>query len=363
MLKALAIVHVVLMPVLSFAWGRKGHSLVAEVAFHYLSEPTKKEVLKYLDGMTIEEAANWMDEVRGDHAYDNLKPLHYVNIEKGQDFNPSSDRNIVAELNKVLADLQDVRKLSDEDAKKDLLILFHLVGDLHQPLHAGYGADKGGNSVQVYFNEKGTNIHSVWDTQIIEAKNISIDDCLAQNKFSKVELETIKKPDVIAWMKDSRSLLDKCYDFKGNKIDDGYVNANYTLIEKQILKAGIRLAAVLENDFASVTKDPVFKHEAEKVQEIPAESAAQYEGKLVKVCAKVANVKYVDNGGHPTYISLGANFPNQLLTVLIWGDGRETFKNKPETLDGKDICVTGKIVMYKGKPEIIVSKEEEIAVK
>ena len=50
----------------SFAWGRKGHTIVAEIAFSYLDEPTKKNVLSYLDGMTLEEAANWMDDIKSD---------------------------------------------------------------------------------------------------------------------------------------------------------------------------------------------------------------------------------------------------------------------------------------------------------
>ena len=53
----------------TFAWGSKGHALVAEVAFNYMDENTKKEVLKYLNGMTIEEAANWMDDERGNSYY------------------------------------------------------------------------------------------------------------------------------------------------------------------------------------------------------------------------------------------------------------------------------------------------------
>ena len=54
----------------------------------------------------------------------------------------------------------------------DLLELFHLIGDLHQPLHVGFGEDKGGNTFEVQFNDKGSNLHKVWDSEIIEYKNL-----------------------------------------------------------------------------------------------------------------------------------------------------------------------------------------------
>ena len=57
-----------------------------------------------------------------------------------------------------------------------------------------------------------------------------------------------------------------------------------------------------------------------------------------------------------TLLNLGGNYPNQLLTIMIPGKDRDKFKEKPEEVyKGKAVCVTGKIVDYKGKPEIVVS--------
>ena len=67
----------------SLAWSEKGHALVAEVAFNYLDPTTRKVLLEYLDGMTIQEAANWMDKIKSDKSYDHLKKLHYINAERG----------------------------------------------------------------------------------------------------------------------------------------------------------------------------------------------------------------------------------------------------------------------------------------
>ena len=66
------------------AWGSKGHAMVAQVAFYYLDDSTKKNVLAYLDGITIDEAANWTDDIKDDHSYDYMKPWHYANFAEGK---------------------------------------------------------------------------------------------------------------------------------------------------------------------------------------------------------------------------------------------------------------------------------------
>jgi len=240
---------VILSPVKTLAWGKKGHALVAEVAFTYLDENTKKIVLQYLDGMTIEEAANWMDNIKSDHSYDYMKPYHYVNFDKGATVVELNGDNIIYQLNETIKELRNKKNLSREEIKTKIKILFHLIGDLHQPLHVGYGSDKGGNTMQINYNGKGTNLHSFWDSGIIESKEITLQDCLNSNKFCTIKLRKIKKINVIKWSIESRNLLNKIYNTGGNKVNDEYVNKNAALIETQILKAGIRLASVLKEVF------------------------------------------------------------------------------------------------------------------
>ena len=239
----------IIFPNKTFAWGKKGHALVAQVAFTYLDENTKKVVLQYLDGMTIEEAANWMDNIKSDHSYDYMKPYHYVNFDKGAKVVELNGDNIIYQLNETIKELRNKKNLSKEEISTKIKILFHLIGDLHQPLHVGYGSDKGGNTMQINYNGKGTNLHSLWDSGIIESKGITLQDCLKSTKFCKYKLWKIKKIKVINWSMESRSLLDPIYNTGGNKISDEYVNKNAALIETQIHKAGIRLASVLKEVF------------------------------------------------------------------------------------------------------------------
>jgi hypothetical protein len=237
------------MPIKTFAWGKKGHALVAEVAFNYLNKSTKKIVLGYLEGMSIEDAANWMDDIKDDHSYDFMKPYHYVNIDKGAEVFERSGSNIIYILNQTIKELQNNKRLTKEEIKTKILIVFHLVGDLHQPLHVGYGSDKGGNTVQINYKGQGTNLHSFWDSGIIYDRNITLKDCLGANKFNPEAINKLQIIDVIAWSKESRSLLDSIYNTGGAKIKDDYVIAGAVTIEAQIQKAGIRLAAILNATF------------------------------------------------------------------------------------------------------------------
>lgn len=346
----------------SFAWGHKGHSLVAEVAFSRLSETTKAEVMKFLDGKSIEDAANWMDEIRSDHTYDYLKPFHYINIDKGEKFNPASTGNIYSEINRIKNDLKSLDKLKDNEVKIDLLELFHLVGDVHQPLHCGYGSDKGGNTVQVSFFGSGSNIHKVWDSEMIDYKKLTLQDVLGSNHYTTDQIAGIKKASVESWINESRSYLDNCYTFKSNKIDDDYVNANIAIVESQIYKAGIRLAALLEMYFGKTTRTPSFTHAQVEVKEINVNDVGSYIGQTVKVCATVYGTKELKSG--MTFINLAAAYPNSPLTLVIYGDDSGNFKEKPSIYyDGKRICVTGKVSDYKGKNQIVIHKEDEIQVK
>ena len=236
----------------SFGWGKVGHGLVAELAFTFLDSNTKATVQKYLGSTTIEQAATWMDEVRSDHSYDYMKSWHYVNIAKGKQYEETKDGNIINALNTAINKLKHRENLSNDDIKVNLMIIFHLAGDLHMPLHVGYEDDKGGNTVQVKYNNNQTNLHRLWDTDIIESEQISTNDCLLQlKKFNKEEIDAIKNTNIEGWIHEPRSLLYKVYDFKDGNIDASYVEKNKPVIETQLLIAGLRLSAVLSEIFKS----------------------------------------------------------------------------------------------------------------
>lgn len=248
----LLIISLFLKPLESFAWGREGHHMVAEIAKSQLSQNVRDSVQKYLGTMSFEDASTWMDDVRSDHSFDYMRTWHYIDIEKGKSYNPDlGEHNCVTELQRVIKELDSKSKLSKDQINFDIKVLFHLVGDLGQPLHTGYPDDKGGNTIQVNFMGKQVNLHHVWDTDIIEYKNITTQSCLnAGLKLTNSELSTIKKIDVLSWMYDSRSYLPEVYSFQNNILDETYIDKNVPIIEKQIFESGTRLASVLTQVFA-----------------------------------------------------------------------------------------------------------------
>jgi len=358
-----------------FAWGHLGHSLVAEVAFNNLDAKTKQNVLKYLDGMSIEETANWMDAMRSDKSYNYMKPYHYIDFERGAGVTELSGDNIINVLNKTLKDLDNIKGLSNDEVRTRLFYLFHLVGDLHMPLHVGYKDDKGGNSVQVSFFGRNTNLHAMWDSDIIEYKNLTLADLLKTNSYKPNELSAIKQIDITVWAKDSRKYLKNVYRLNEAKVNDIYVDSNYPIIEQQILKAGLRLASVLEHYFKDVEYKQEIKTGAnikststsgdviEGSIEIDVTKASEYEGKLVHICSKVYSTKVLDSNGM-TFLNVGADYPESPLTIVIYKDSLGNFDFKPdEYYKSKNICISGKIKIYKGKAEIILNSKHEIEIK
>jgi len=246
-------------PTRTQAWGKTGHGLVAEIAYHFLDDSTKALVKKYINNLSIEEMASWMDENRSNSYYDFMKPWHYIDMEKGETYKASQEKNLLTVLFSAIQALKHMETLKKKEVKQDLLIIFHLVGDLHQPLHTGYTSDKGGNTVDVHSQNFSANLHSTWDTQIIETEGITLDKCLkAYESFTPQEVDTIKKIQVLRWMYQSRSYLDTVYDFKsGGYLDQAYIDRAKLIIEKQLVIAGLRLAAILTDVFKAGYKGPL----------------------------------------------------------------------------------------------------------
>ena len=96
---------------------------------------------------------------------------------------------------------------------------------------------------------------------------------------------------------------------------------------------------------------------------IKLEEVSKHVGDSVTVCGLVADMRYFENSKNkPTLLNIGAKHPDAPLTVVIWEDARALFTSKVEDLLNKNICITGRIILYKDKPEIIIDKPEQIVV-
>lgn len=239
-----------LLPLLSFGWGAEGHKMVATIAQKNLNTGVEAKVKQYLGTMTFQSAATWMDDIRDDHSLDYMKPWHFVNIDSGQTYEKNPKGDIVHILDSIITELKEYKTMKQADVARDLKILFHLCGDITQPLHVGYGKDKGGNSVDVFYLKNKSNLHKVWDSEIIKTKKITATVCLkTASTWSADKKKKIQTIDPMAWMTDSRTYLDKAYEFQNGVITQAYINANAVIIQEQIAKGGLRLAAVLNDVF------------------------------------------------------------------------------------------------------------------
>jgi len=296
-----------------------------------------------------------MDEQRGDKSFDYLKPLHYVNVEKGDVYDKGATNNILAEIYRILKDFQNLNALPDETIRMDLYELFHLIGDLHQPLHVGYGSDKGGNQYQVQFDGNGSNLHKVWDSQIIEHLTISLSDI-----EKSVTVQKNEPVDIYKWFNENRTYLDKIYP-SGHKIDQEYIEQNTPIIKQQLANAGTRLADILEKYFKNFSREPKFKKIEVVVKDINIDQIGENIGQTVKICTKIFGTKELAN---ITFLNCGAAYPNSPITAVVFKDDMSNFKNNPaQYYNGKKVCITGKIEVYKGKAEIILKNESQIEIK
>lgn len=102
---------------------------------------------------------------------------------------------------------------------------------------------------------------------------------------------------------------------------------------------------------------------AEPPGSIPAVAAAAHIGETMTVCGRVASTRYLRRGRRPTFLNLGRPYPDQELTVVIWGNDRDRFDAPPEdAYRGERICVTGEIATYRGTPQIVLEGPEAVQV-
>ncbi|AZQ44440.1 S1/P1 nuclease [Nonlabens ponticola] len=236
----------------AYDWGKTGHRATGAIAQKYLNKKARKAVAELLDGESLALVSTYADEIKSDKQYRSYGPWHYVNVpfETTYDKHEPSDRgDLITGIDKC------IEILKSDDASKEikafhLRLLVHLVGDLHQPMHTGLSEDKGGNDFQVQWYNDGTNLHSVWDTRMIESYGMSYTE-LADNadRISKKERKAMAAGTHREWMEDSRDLVKDIYrnTNKGDKLGYRYMYDYMDILRDQLQKGGVRLAALLND--------------------------------------------------------------------------------------------------------------------
>jgi nuclease S1 len=155
----------------AYAWGNKGHEIVAAIAETQLSDSARRRIKELLpQGTTLADASTWPD--KGGRQIPDMDPYHYINFPKdANSYDQQRDcklRNCIIEAIRWYLSVLSSPDAPRNEKRTALRFIAHLVGDIHQPLHAGFAEDHGGNSVDVQFNGRKTNLHSLWDTGLVE---------------------------------------------------------------------------------------------------------------------------------------------------------------------------------------------------
>lgn len=239
-----------------FAWGKIGHRVVGEVAERNIDAKTKKAIQDLLANDDLARASTWADEIRSEpKVWGYSFPWHYVSIPDGKSYFDQK-RAKEGDVIEVLFRLEDVirdTKQPKEERVKALRFYIHFLGDLHQPLHVGRADDMGGNRTKLAWFKKDTNLHAVWDEDLIKFEELSYTEYSTWlNKYSEEEKKEWVKGTYVDWAKESQDLRAQVYDTKTDNLSYEYHYAVKKIYEERLKKGGLRLAYMLNKMFKPV---------------------------------------------------------------------------------------------------------------
>jgi hypothetical protein len=249
----IAAVVLMLAPSEAFAWGATGHRVTGALALPLLSAKAKAEIEKILGNETLAETSNWADEMRSSPEpfwQSTANPWHYATVPPGKTYaevGAPPEGDSATALTKFAATLKD-KAASREDKALALRFAVHIIGDLHQPLHVGNGADRGGNDVQVTFFGQPMNLHAVWDSGLVDKRELSFTEFAAflQRRITPADAAAWNTPDPLVWIAESAALRDGVYPTSGQtNLSWRYAFQHRQTVDVRLMQGGVRMAAWL----------------------------------------------------------------------------------------------------------------------
>jgi hypothetical protein len=236
-------------------WGKTGHRTIGEIADEYTKCKTKRKISEILDGQSLALVSTFGDDIKSDKRYREFYTWHYVNMPFGvkyEDSEKNSQGDLITGIEKCKAVILD-KNSSKEDKAFYLKLLVHFMGDLHQPMHVGRAEDRGGNDIHVQWFGSSTNLHSVWDSKMIDGFEMTYTE-IAKNadKISKDQVKFLQKGTIVDWANETQTFAIKAYASveAGEKLSYNYSYENFETVRSQLQKGGIRLAKVLNDLFS-----------------------------------------------------------------------------------------------------------------
>lgn len=257
----------VLMALPLFSWNGRIHATIAHIAENHMTPKAKKAVSEILDGRSIIYYASWLDQYRQEMLIEYTTEEgkikrgtipHVIKVGLDGKIIVKDNTEGISIINKSIENLKDYKNVDDSTRIASLQCIIHLVGDMHCPGHVRY-ADYDKNSAykkydktKVVYKKKITTMHNIWDSKVVDELTPGGVGDLAYliDRLSKKEIKEIQKGTPEEWGQeiadDSKHLWYIC---DGDKITKKYFLENRDFAYRQIEKAGLRLAKVLNDLF------------------------------------------------------------------------------------------------------------------
>jgi hypothetical protein len=404
----------------AFAWGDEGHEVIGLIAEHYLTPAARQQIDLVLaqdhsglaatdTGDALADETTWADKYRdADHRglhYIATRDWHFVDLElDGPDMNsacfgrpvlpphtlasagPAHDC-VVDKIEQFEAELSNPRTPGPERLLA-LQFLLHLVGDLHQPLHASDDHDRGGNEKRVQSADLGSGtLHGFWDTRFVEASSRD-PRAVAASLVAK-----ITPADKAAWDRGtpeqwamgsyavSKQIAYGALPLPGPERDYA-LTASYEArakiaVAQQLSKAGVRLAGLLNRGLGQAGPQTgggmkvsqlavcgglalatVACSRSPSPGTIAPDQSGSHVGQTVTVEGTVSEV-HTARSGSATFIDVGGDYPNNSFTGVIFA-GQMAAVGDLTDLAGKTVDINGTVRLYRGKPEIVIESRDQI---
>lgn len=246
----------------AFGWGQEGHRIIAKIAYDNLNRKAKKNVDAILGKQGIIYYANWADELKSDNIYpQSIKDgWHFQDFPAGLSDSivvdalihyPTEGGNLYRVLDSLELDMA-AEQISRTNMIHTLRFIVHLSGDRYCPMHMAHMDDKGGNAVKMKWFGRDTNLHTVWDTKLIESQGYSYTEYaeMLQHEYKDIKRQIEQASDE-QLLVDSYHVTEAIYKYQ--EIWDGntyhYIYTWRQPMERQLYIAGIRLAKLLNSIF------------------------------------------------------------------------------------------------------------------
>jgi hypothetical protein len=245
-------------PLQSMAWGTQGHRITGQIADSYLTPKARAAVKAILGNESIAMSSTWADFIKSDSTYKYLYNWHFVDFDRPYTYpelqvflKQDTAVDAYTKINLCISELKK-KNLSADKKLLYLRMLIHMVEDIHQPMHTAHTDDKGGNDFKVQWFSEQSNMHSIWDTKLIDFQQLSYTEYSVWINHTTVAQRTAwQKEPISKWLFDSKQIAEKIYTSSKQNERLGY-QYNFRFIDtvnQQLLKGGVHLAGLLNQIF------------------------------------------------------------------------------------------------------------------